>query len=316
MDPLADLGRNEPCWCGSQRKYKFCHGNKRPASAPGAALPTDAPGTRYISPTVSVDLDALTGSLRAGTPITLPPPEPTPHSIPYTNWEQDLPSAVLDPSEPMDPASLGRLRVDVLRHISRKRNGEEPPSDEVLEALYRLAGETIKTVDSLSREQPKLTVLWNEELDVSVFIGRTLLLADHVLVPDNIFSAIQRSADMAAIGRHAREQLVHADLIASGAAIPVPNGVAMAHRGPAAQRLTADDLSNERLVAWVRDQLIFEGPTAREALLVSAGDDLSTKPAQFWMYGRIVPESLTSKPDFSRSACCSHTSPVTTTRGG
>ncbi len=23
--PVQDLGRNEPCWCGSSRKYKHCH---------------------------------------------------------------------------------------------------------------------------------------------------------------------------------------------------------------------------------------------------------------------------------------------------
>ncbi|MGH9109323.1 MAG: SEC-C metal-binding domain-containing protein, partial [Acidimicrobiales bacterium] len=30
-DPAADaaqpkLGRNDPCWCGSGKKFKFCHG--------------------------------------------------------------------------------------------------------------------------------------------------------------------------------------------------------------------------------------------------------------------------------------------------
>jgi hypothetical protein len=23
--PVHDLGRNEPCWCGSGKKYKHCH---------------------------------------------------------------------------------------------------------------------------------------------------------------------------------------------------------------------------------------------------------------------------------------------------
>ncbi len=24
-EPIPDLGRNEPCWCGSEKKYKHCH---------------------------------------------------------------------------------------------------------------------------------------------------------------------------------------------------------------------------------------------------------------------------------------------------
>jgi len=24
--PKTKLGRNEPCWCGSGRKFKLCHG--------------------------------------------------------------------------------------------------------------------------------------------------------------------------------------------------------------------------------------------------------------------------------------------------
>lgn len=27
-EPVADLGRNETCWCGSGKKYKRCHLDK------------------------------------------------------------------------------------------------------------------------------------------------------------------------------------------------------------------------------------------------------------------------------------------------
>ena len=293
MDPLAPLGRNETCWCGSGQKYKVCHGDKRPASAPGAPMPPDSPGYRYVSPTVSVSTEALTGSMRAGVPITLPAPEPEPHAIPYTNWEEQLPNAVLHPSEPLAATALGRLRVEVLRRFSSNRQASDRlPTDSTLEAVYRLAAETIKSVDAISRSQPKPTILWNEELDVSSFMGRTLLLADHVLLSDDLFESMLRGADMGSIRRAAKAQLEYADLIASGLVIPVPSGVAKAHHGPAVQQLTAHDLANGRLTSWVRDQLIFEGPTAREALLVSAGDDLSRQATNFWMHGRIMPDSL------------------------
>ena len=26
VDPERDIGRNDPCWCGSGKKYKRCHG--------------------------------------------------------------------------------------------------------------------------------------------------------------------------------------------------------------------------------------------------------------------------------------------------
>ena len=26
LDPERDVGRNDPCWCGSGKKYKRCHG--------------------------------------------------------------------------------------------------------------------------------------------------------------------------------------------------------------------------------------------------------------------------------------------------
>jgi hypothetical protein len=59
MDPLDTLNRNEWCWCGSGSKYKRCHGDHRPGSAPGAPLPDDPRGSTYLSPTVAMADDAL-----------------------------------------------------------------------------------------------------------------------------------------------------------------------------------------------------------------------------------------------------------------
>jgi SEC-C motif len=39
VDPLAPLGRNEECWCGSGAKYKRCHGDHRPGSQPADTDP-------------------------------------------------------------------------------------------------------------------------------------------------------------------------------------------------------------------------------------------------------------------------------------
>jgi preprotein translocase subunit SecA len=38
------LGRNDPCWCGSGKKYKFCHMRADQGKAPeGGAVPAKAP---------------------------------------------------------------------------------------------------------------------------------------------------------------------------------------------------------------------------------------------------------------------------------
>ncbi len=46
QQPLPDIGRNENCWCGSQRKYKHCHKatDDRRRSAARATGPKGASG--------------------------------------------------------------------------------------------------------------------------------------------------------------------------------------------------------------------------------------------------------------------------------
>lgn len=42
-EPVRSLGRNDRCWCGSNRKYKLCHmeldARKRSAARAGQASP-------------------------------------------------------------------------------------------------------------------------------------------------------------------------------------------------------------------------------------------------------------------------------------
>src|SRR5581483_8998817 len=46
---LENIGRNDPCWCGSGKKYKKCHGALAFSSAPASGLPI------RISPTAASD---------------------------------------------------------------------------------------------------------------------------------------------------------------------------------------------------------------------------------------------------------------------
>jgi hypothetical protein len=245
----------------------------------------------YLSPTVALAKDALLTMLPGGTPITLPD-GPSPNAISYTNWESDLGAALTAGSGAMTPADLGGLRVEVLRRIATMQSTEDAPSADVTQAVYALAAETIRTVAQLSATQPRPAMLWNQELDVAQFLGRTLLLADHVLYPDRIFDAMRRAPTLRDLVRDAQSVLEHAELIAAGIAIPVPPGVAMAAQGPTAQQLTARDLRKPELVSWVRSQLLVEGPTAREALFVRAADDLALNPADFWLHGHLDPSSV------------------------
>lgn len=129
--------------------------------------------------------------LPAGTGIMLPPDGPEPTAISYTNWEADLGAALGGGRDSLSVETLGGLRVEVLRRLAGMPASDHPPSDDITEAVYRLAAETVRTVAQLARKVPRPTMLWNQQLDVAQFLGRTLLLADHVLYPDHVFDTLR-----------------------------------------------------------------------------------------------------------------------------
>lgn len=229
---------------------------------------------------------------QGGVPIVMPTDTPTASAVRFTNWEEDLLSAVSKKHDAMTPGDLGRMRVEVLRGITSLPTSDDQPSDKVIADLLSLAAETSRTVLRLSRDKPRPAVLWNEELNVASFLGRTLLLADHVLYPDKVFTLLLHRGTVRDLRAAAQRQLEHFELLRIGIAIPVPQGVAMAAQGQMVLDMTERDLQNQELVDWVGRQLILEGPTAREALLVRVVDDLATAPPKIWFYGRIDPDSL------------------------
>jgi hypothetical protein len=273
------------------RKYKQCHGKDRPPSAPGAPLPPDLDGSLYLSPSTPVAIEALNSFLPEGTPITIPSQEPAPSAVTFSNWEQDLAAAGLD-DDALSPTHIGALRVEVLRKLASLPDTDESLSDDVIAGVYELTAATVQTVSQLAGLQPRLTILWNEELDPGHFLGRTLLLADHVLCPDGVFEELLRQGSQRDLRNAAQRQLRDAELLGGGLVIPVPPGVAMAASSRTVLDSTTEDLKNAELVTWVRQQLILEGPTAREALFVRAQDDLNPGPTNFWLYGHIDRDSL------------------------
>lgn len=294
-DPTDPLGRRlakEPCWCGSGREYGACHGNHEPGSAPGDPLPPDRSDALFISPRVSIARSALVGQPPGGIPITLPTGAPTSMPVRYTEWDIELAKAVRQSDGALNSIDLGRLRVDVLRMLASRPDSDDVLPDSVIRGAYELTAQTLRTVAALAGQQPRPTMLWNAELDIATFMGRTLLLADHILFPDTVFDALLRGARSSDVRRAASGQLGQAALIAAGVAVPVPEGVAMAARGQEVRALTDRDLAAPQLVPWVRGQLIIEGPTAREALFFRAKDDYRKEPDDFVLHGRIDPESL------------------------
>ncbi len=287
MDPLAPLGRNDPCWCGSGRKHKRCHGNHHPASQPGAPVPSDPDDGFYISPTTVLKKDSLS-SHGDGAPVLMGADGPKTQRIEYSNWDAELLQVAGDSDDsPLQPRNLGRLRVEVLRQLAALPQNESEPDDAVKEGVFSLAVESLRTLGSLVSSHPRRTLLWNEELDPAAFLGRTLLLADHVAIPDEVFGTLIHRQGNRSLREAAKRELHLAELLEAGLVIPVPTGVAMAAGGAAAVHLTKLDLEDGALVDWVRSQLILEGPTAREALLVRAADDFALNVGQFWLHAHI-----------------------------
>lgn len=255
-----------------------------------------------MSPSISVAYGAFKGAMPGGTPITLPPHGPRAKPVIYTDWERDLAESITPSEGVLGVSELGKLRVEVLRSVAGQDASEEQPSDALIVGIYQLTAETIRTVADLAHQMPRRAVLWNQELDVAQFLGRTLLLADHVLYPDQLFGALVRGASVNRLREAAERQLVNKTLLSSGIVIPVPPGVAMAAQGRAVHDVTERDLAQQGLVDWVRQQLIIEGPTAREALFVRAIDDLAHEAPNFWLHGRIDRRSLNNDTGSFRTA--------------
>lgn len=293
MDLLAPLGRNEECWCGSGAKYKRCHGDHHPGSQPGAPLPPDREGRVFLSPTTNMTTDAITIP-EGGAPFRIAETELAARAVEYTNWDAHLIEVAASAGQVLSPSDLGRLRIEVMSRLASLPNDDAEPCDEIKHGILLLAAQSIRTVSALAQTTPKPSMLWNQELDPAMFLGRTLLLADHVVMPDRVFKALLGGPQNRSLRRAAEDELKLSKLLNAGLVIPVPIGPAMALSGAASIKITNHDLEDAALVSWVRDQLILEGPTAREALFVRAKDDLSKRADKFWLYSHIDPDSLSA----------------------
>jgi len=294
VDPLAPLNRQDPCWCGSGKTYRLCHRKLHtPRSQPGDPVPEDDNNTIWLSPSIRMDRSLLPKMMPAGgLPIMAPTTEPGPRTVQYSELER-LAAHTRREGSTKSPEALGKLRVEVLKELVNCPDNDSSVSDAHVESILGLAVMTMQTASSLTEKHKDRTVLWNEELEADVFLSRTLLLADHVFVPDYLLKAVSEDATNRSLKEAAQKLLRHKNLLTAGIVIPIPDGVSRAVQGRSVQERTAQDLQQAEIVDFVRSQLVLEGPTAREVIFGSVKDDLEKEAfPQMWFNARIDPESV------------------------
>ncbi|MBQ1076389.1 SEC-C domain-containing protein [Micromonospora sp. C31] len=276
MDPLANFGRNDRCWCGEPRKYKACHGLHHPASTPGQPIghPDDEDRV-WLSPTTIMARDAL-HQPAAGVPFVLPIGRPHTRPIYVDPAVQALLNVPRLSTQPLPV--LGKHRFEVFDHTEHDR-------DALTDGAAGIAVAVAQALTDLNLEPDhRPTILWNDEVDADRLLGQTLLFADHVCVPDRVFAALIDDRDDDAIHEAIAEQRRLRPLIEAGVIVPVPEALGIAARVDAVNAMTQRDLQRRDLTDWIRSQLIVEGPTAREAMFISAIDDLDSR--QMWLLSR------------------------------
>jgi len=187
---------------------------------------------------------------------------------------------------PLNPSDLGRLRLSMLLELSRVPDNDSPLADSKIEALASYASVSYASASALAAMTPSRTLLWNVDLDPTAFMRRTLLVADHVLVPDLLFSHAAHRPTNARTRYLALAELEHAPLIEAGHVLVVPDRAAGLVAAETATELARTDLSNKRLFSFVASQLVLEGPTAREALFVNVIDDFDREPLM-WLHAHM-----------------------------
>jgi hypothetical protein len=202
----------------------------------------------------------------------------------------------------VDQREIGRLRFEMLDglglgdpdSLSARVAGISTADLESL--AYGVLDLAKASVDRLLEDSSSATpsvVLWAEHDAVAEVLGRTLLWADHYLVRDPLADALLtsrlRSHD---IEQGIRKLLDVRSLTELGVVVPVPSDLATTVSATPTHDATEADLRHVDLVSWVDQQLMVEGPTAREALIISARDDLPLGGDRLYFHAHIGPESL------------------------
>lgn len=303
MDPLRDYLPDEPCWCGSDKAYIRCHGLVL-TSDPGAPVPEedDTKGV-WISPQTRLSNEVLDSFARktTGVPIFLPPPRPTPsvqRVHPVAVRMIDLPERT--PTVSLD--QVGKLRFEVLDELGlsdtagledRVSGLTDEQFEELAYAILELAKASLSRLLDLAASPEAPVVLWADHEPIAELLGRTLFWADHYLVSDPLADAmLSPPVEARKLLEGVEKLLALRPLIELGVVVPIPSDFATALTASDTHAATEQDLDRPALVSWLDEQLIVEGPTAREALLIKVRDDLSIGGDRFFLHGHVLPGSV------------------------
>lgn len=283
---------DSPCWCRSGKKHADCHGNSDPPSSPGDPVPEGDEAEVFLSPTTSVLKSVLVDGM-PNQPVYMPSPEPVQRPLRVPTIAAAI--AEQPPRSAVALADLGRQRFSILDGLGlanpdtvEQRVGELSDDDlEVLRyAFLDLARCTFDRLlaDAAGAEPP--TTIWAGTAPPLALLGATLMWADHYLVEDEVSTALCTYRRPARLADELRSLIEVRPLVEVGLVVPVLHEAAAVIAGDAAWEQTETDLQNSDLVAWVRSQLITEGPTATSALLFTVLDD--DDHLNFYLHARIV----------------------------
>jgi hypothetical protein len=300
---FPEIGSNDPCWCESGLTHGECHG-AGPASAPGDPVPEDPPGGRYLSPQVVLPdetLEQMVADMK-GQPIYGPAAEPIQRPQRVSELAAEM-TEIAARTPTVTLAEAGQLRFEALDGLglgnddtldARLRTLSQEDFDEVVYSTLDLGKTVVERLLEQAQADPRPTVIWTEHDEIEATIGRSLLWADHYLVPDPLFDSLlagrMRREELAA---PVRKLLALRPLIEAGVVVPVPEDLAVVLTGRRVNEATDRDLKRPDLVEWVKSQLVVEGPTARDAIFIHARDDIANDLEFFWLHARIMRETLT-----------------------
>ncbi len=297
-DPVAGLKPSDPCWCRSGRAHGECHGSRRPPSVPGAPLPDDDDGAIYIAPGTALARSA-TVHPAPGSPIYAPSDEPQQRPQPVSVLaEQIVRRTLRTPS--ISLSDLGRQRYILLDELglsdpatlaTRLATFSEADRDSLRYGTFDIAKSILdRLLEERLMKEPPLSV-WSGGADAVRLVGATLFWADHYLASDELGAALEKDWDHKDIERAVRQLIDHRPLVEAGIVVPVLDALLTLLTADVVHQQTDQDLANAALVRWVMDQLVVEGPTARECVLLTAVDDVDDL-VMYFMYGHIVPSSI------------------------
>jgi hypothetical protein len=295
---LRPLDPRNTCWCDSGRSHGDCHGDWSRISEPGAPVPDGEDDDVWLTPTTVTKLAVLVNSMGRDRPqLVVPPDRPAPRPLRVDARTVDLARAAAP--DIASPRESGRRRFEILDEYGLgdatlvKAQVDALPEDALGEVAARLALESRAAVSRLLRsaesDSPP-TTRWSDEAHAGL-VGQTLLWADHYLVPDGVTaSVLQGDVSRDALERHFARQARLRPLIEAGIVVPVPTELAVLYAADAILQETHADLSRADVVMWLRDQVVVEGPTAREALFFHPRDDFDT--GDFELLARVEPATI------------------------